>query len=303
MIKLGIIGLGDIAKKAYLPVVSKREDVEFHLLTRNTKVLTEISKKYRFPHIHETLTSLMTSGIKGAFVHSSTESHEGIVRELLENGIHVYVDKPITYHLETTNELVELAERKNLILMTGFNRRFAPFYRTMTEIEQPNMVVLQKNRHRLPGDIRQFVFDDFIHVLDTVRYLLKDEFEETIVHGRVKDNQLYHVVVQLISNEKTGIAIMNRDNGAVEEKLEVMGPEEKRVVHDLDKLTIYRDQKEIGLSFNNWDSTLFKRGFEQIIEEFINAVKTDTFPSVTARDSLKTHELCELVVQKLENKK
>jgi virulence factor len=299
MLKLGIIGLGDIAKKAYLPVFSKLADVEFHLFTRNTNVLTEISKQYRFPHTHSSLTSLIESGIKGAFVHSSTESHEQIVRELLENGIHVYVDKPITYHLETTKELVELAERKGLILMTGFNRRFAPFYQGMTEIDRPNMVILQKNRHALPSDIRSFVYDDFIHVLDTVRYLLKGDVQETIVNGRVDNGMLYHVVVQFICKDMTGLAIMNRDSGAVEERLEVMGTNEKRVVHDLDKLTIYRDQKEIVLSFNNWDSTLYKRGFEQIVEEFINAVCTDGLPSVSARDALQTHEICELVVQRL----
>ena len=144
MLKLGIIGLGDIAKKAYLPVVSKLADVEFHIFTRNTTVLAEISNQYRFSHIHSSLTSIIESGIKGAFVHSSTGSHEQIVRELLENGIHVYVDKPITYHLETTKELVELAERKGLILMTGFNRRFAPFYRAMTEIRSAEYDTLAK---------------------------------------------------------------------------------------------------------------------------------------------------------------
>ncbi|MFB3163313.1 Gfo/Idh/MocA family oxidoreductase [Neobacillus sp. 179-J 1A1 HS] len=300
MMKLGIIGLGDIAKKAYLPVVSKLADVEIHLFTRNTQILMEISNQYRFSNTHSSLPSIIESGIKGAFVHSSTESHESIVRELLQNGIHVYVDKPITYHLETTKELVELAEEKGLILMTGFNRRFAPFYQTIAEVNEPNMIILQKNRHALPGTIRSFVYDDFIHVIDTVRHLFKGEIEDTIVHGRVRNEMLYHVVVQLISKDMTGLAIMNRDSGAVEEKLEVMGTNEKRVVHDLDQLTIYRDQKEIALSFDNWDSTLYKRGFEQIVTEFINAIRTNKFPSITASDSLKTHEICENVVHQLE---
>jgi virulence factor len=300
MMKLGIIGLGDIAKKAYLPVVSKHADVEFHLFTRNAEVLQEISNQYRFRHTHTSLTSIIKSGIRGAFVHSSTESHENIVRELLQNDIHVYVDKPITYDLDTTKELVELAENKGLILMTGFNRRFAPFYHAMTEMNHPNMIIMQKNRHALPSTIRSFVYDDFIHVLDTVRNLFKGEIEDVIVHGRVSDGMLYHVMVTLISKDMTALAIMNRDSGAVEEKLEVMGPNEKRVVNDLDQLTIYRDQREIALSFNNWDSTLYKRGFEQIVSEFIHAVRTNHFPSITARDSLKTHEICEKVVQQLE---
>lgn len=298
--KLGIIGLGDIAKKAYLPVVSKLANVEIHLFTRNTEILMEISNQYRFSNTHSSLSSIIESGIKGAFVHSSTESHESIVRQLLQNGIHVYVDKPITYHLETTKELVELAEEKGLILMTGFNRRFAPFYQTIAEVNEPNMIILQKNRHALPGTIRSFVYDDFIHVIDTVRHLFKGEIEDIIVHGRVRNEMLYHVVVQLISKDMTGLAIMNRDSGAVEEKLEVMGTNEKRVVHDLDQLTIYRDQKEIALSFDNWDSTLYKRGFEQIVAEFINAIRTNKFPSITASDSLITHEICENVIHQLE---
>lgn len=300
MVKLGIIGIGDIAKKAYLPVISKLANVEIHVFTRNTEVLREISNQYRFPNTHSSLTSIINSGIKGAFVHSSTESHEKIVRELLQNGIHVYVDKPITYHVETTKELVELAEKQGLILMTGFNRRFAPFYRMMAEVDDPNMIILQKNRHALPGTIRSFVYDDFIHVLDTVRHLFNDEIEDIVVHGRVRNEMLYHVVVQLSSKDMTGLAIMNRDSGAVEEKLEVMGPNEKRVVYDLDRLTIYREQKEIAVSFNNWDSTLYKRGFEQIVTEFINAIRTNQVPSITARDSLRTHEICEQVVEQLE---
>jgi virulence factor len=300
MLKLGIIGLGDIAKKAYLPVVSKLADVEIHLFTRNTQVLMEVSNQYRFANTHSSLTSIIKSGITGAFVHSSTESHENIIRELLQNDIHVYVDKPITYHLETTKELVALAEKKGLILMTGFNRRFAPFYQSMAEVNDPNMIIMQKNRHSLPGTIRSFVYDDFIHVIDTVRYLFRGEMEDVIVQGRVSNEMLYHVVVTFISKDMTALAIMNRDSGAVEEKLEVMGPNEKRVVHNLDQLTIYRDQKDVTVSFNSWDSTLYKRGFEQIVAEFINAIRSNHYPSITATDSLRTHELCEQVVEQLE---
>lgn len=185
--------------------------------------------------------------------------------------------------------------------MTGFNRRFAPYYHSMKEIENPNMVILQKNRHSLPGDIRTFVYDDFIHCLDTVRYLLDDEIQNLMINGRKKDGLLYHVVVQFISKNRTGLAIMNRDSEAGEERLEVIGPVEKRTVEELDKMTILQANKETSMSFGNWDSTLYKRGFEQIISEFINAVTNNTRPSVTAADALRTHEICEKVVLQLEN--
>jgi virulence factor len=301
MIKIAVIGLGDIAQKAYLPVISQIANLEVHLVTRNEAKLKMISSKYRFPHIHHDLSTLITAGVQAAFVHSSTESHYEIVKELLLHNIHVYVDKPITYHYETSKELVELAEARQLILMTGFNRRFSPFYQSMKEITDPNMVILQKNRHALPGDIRTFVYDDFIHCLDTVHYLFHSEIEHMIVTGRKENGLLHHVVVQLISKEMTGIAIMNRDNGAVEERLEVMGPIEKRMVTDLAEMVIQSNNKETKVFFNNWDSTLYKRGFEQIVNEFILAITAGTAPSITARDALKTHELCEAVVNQLEN--
>lgn len=301
MLKIGIIGLGDIAKKAYLPVIGALNDVEVHLFTRNAEKLMQISNKYRFAQTHTSLSSLINSGIKGAFVHSSTESHEFIVKELLENNIHVYVDKPITYHYETTKQLVELADTNNLILMTGFNRRFAPFYKAMQEIAEPNMVLLQKNRHSQPGDIRTFVFDDFIHCIDTVRFLMDGEMKEIIVNGRKKDGLLYHVVVQFVSENMTGMAIMNRDSGAGEERLEVMGPAEKRMVYDLERMTILQGNQESTIGFNNWDPTLYKRGFEQIIAEFLDALGTNSKPSISAADALKTHEICEMIVQQLEN--
>lgn len=301
MLKIGIIGLGDIAQKAYLPVISSMKDLELHLFTRNEEKLEEISQKYRFSNIHPSLKFLIKSGITAAFVHSSTDSHYEIIKELLLNDIHVYVDKPITNHYETAKELVELAETRKLILMTGFNRRFAPTYQSLKEVVNPNMIIMQKNRHSLPGDIRTFVFDDFIHVIDTVRYLMNDEIENFIVHGRKNGDQLYHVVVQFFSNESTAIAIMNRNSGSEEEKVEIMGPEEKRTVHNLSELMVNTNHIETKKSFGNWDTTLHKRGFEQMVAEFTNSLRTNRFPSISMRDSLLTHEICEKVVYELEN--
>jgi virulence factor len=302
MLKLGVIGLGDIARKAYLPVYAGMTDVEFHLYTRNKAKLEEISQKYRLINKHSSFDSLINAGITAAFVHSSTESHYEIVKELLNRNIHVYVDKPITYDYETSKELVELAESKNLILMIGFNRRFAPFYRKAKEVANPNMVILQKNRHRLPNDARYFVFDDYIHVLDTVRFMIPADIEKVTVTGRKVDGLLYHVVVQFhFENGGLGIAIMNRDNGSREEKLEVMGPEEKKVVLNLSDLFVHNRNGETKLSFNDWDTTLYKRGFEHITAEFIDAVKKKVHPSISARDALKTHEICEQIVRELEN--
>ncbi|MGV3465192.1 MAG: Gfo/Idh/MocA family protein [Heyndrickxia sp.] len=300
MLKIGIIGLGDIAAKAYLPVYGERDDVEFHLFTRNKERLSSISAQYRFQHIHESIESLIESGIKGAFVHSSTESHVEIVHKLLSNQIHVYVDKPISYNYESAKQLVELAEKNKLLLMVGFNRRYAPAYQKLKELQKPNMIIMQKNRNALPNDIRTFVFDDYIHVLDTIKYLFPVPIEDIVVSGRKEGNNLYHAVVQFIAKGCTAIGIMNRDSGTAEEKLEVMCPDEKRVATNVADVTIYQDRNELKLVGNDWEPTLHKRGFYQLVDEFIQSIKEGAATKVSARDALETHEICELVVSKLE---
>ncbi|HEY2422329.1 MAG TPA: Gfo/Idh/MocA family oxidoreductase [Neobacillus sp.] len=299
MLKFGVIGLGDIAQKAYMPVYSGMKDIEFHFYTRNQEKLKAIGSKYRFENLHAELESLMNSGISGAFVHSSTASHAEIVHELLKRHIHVFVDKPISDQYEKAKELVELAEENGLILMAGFNRRYATSYVKLKEVAQPNMVIVQKNRNSLPGGLRTFIYDDFIHVVDTMRFLFPHPIKDLIVNGRMVNNTLYHVVVQFISDGATAIGIMNRDNGTNEEIAEVMGPLEKRTVHNVSKLVISKGTENVEVRSSDWESTLLKRGFEHMVGDFVDAVRTNSKPGISAADALITHEICEKIILKL----
>jgi len=299
MLKIGIIGLGDIAQKAYLPVLSSK-DLEIHLFTRNQERLIRIGRQYRLSNLHYSLDSILESGIKGAFVHTATESHESIIEQLLMHNIHVYVDKPITYDFASSKRLLDLAASRGLHLMVGFNRRYAPAYRELKLIKDPNMVIIQKNRHSLPGDIRTFVFDDFIHVIDTLRYLFTLPLKEVLVRGMKSNGLLIHVVVQLIAeNGSTAIGIMNRDSGTLEEKVEVFSSEEKKTVVNMTNLSTLRQKTEISSGISDWESTLSKRGFENIIQDFLQALENNTEPQFSIQDALLTHEMCENVVNQL----
>ena len=299
MLKIGVIGLGDIAQKAYLPVLCSKH-LELHLFTRNQERLSTIGSQYRIDKLHLSLESILSSGIQGAFVHTSTDSHEYIVEQLLLHNIHVYVDKPITYHYSTAKRLVELANSRGLILMVGFNRRYAPAYVELKKLADPNMIILQKNRHSLPGDVRTFVFDDFIHVVDTMRYLFSYHVKEMIVRGMHNKGLLIHVVVQLIADKGAiAIAVMNRDSGTLEEKVEVFSAEEKKTVLNLTDLKINRNKTEISSGINDWESTLSKRGFEHIIADFLQAVESGKSPRFSVQDALLTHEMCEKIVSEL----
>ncbi|MGI4750383.1 MAG: Gfo/Idh/MocA family protein [Janthinobacterium lividum] len=300
MIKIGIIGLGDIAAKAYLPVLSSKIGFEFHLCSRNEKRLQELGDKYRFPNQHKTIAGLIAAGIKAAFVNAATEAHFNIVKQLLEADIAVFVDKPISMNYQQSKQLVELAEARNLLLMVGFNRRYAPVYQHL-KLENPMLIILQKNRKSLPDLVRRFVVEDFIHVVDTLRYLFPYPIENLIVNGIKKDTMLHQLVIQFVSKSgEVAIGIMNRDTATTEEKLEVMTATQKKTVYNVSDLISEENKNTIKLGTNDWESTLHKRGFEQMTDDFLQAVVSNKTTQISARDALFTHEICERIVAQLE---
>ncbi|WP_030678397.1 Gfo/Idh/MocA family protein [Streptomyces sp. NRRL B-1347] len=293
--KVGCIGLGDIAQKAYLPVLTTQPGVELHLQTRTPATLERIGEIHHVPagQRHTDLDSLLAQDLDAAFVHAPTGAHPEIVERLLEAGVATYVDKPIAYELADSERLVELAERRGVSLTVGFNRRYAPGYAQCAEHPR-ELILMQKNRVGLPEDPRTMVLDDFIHVVDTLRFLVPGAVDHVSVRGRVTDGLLEHVVLQLAGDGFTAIGVMNRLSGSTEEVLEVSGQDTKRQVLNLAEVVDHKGQPTVRRR-GDWVPVARQRGIEQVTLAFLDAVRAGKV--LSARDALATHELCERVVR------
>lgn len=300
--RIGIIGLGNICEKAYLPVVTSLDDVELVFCTRNLDKLKHYSEKYRVSEHVASVDELINKNVEAVFIHTATESHAEIIEKLLNNNIHVYVDKPISYSYEDSIRLSKLAKEKNKIFMVGFNRRFAPMYSNLANTSLPSIIKLEKNRLDSPKDPVIFVLDDFIHVLDTIRFLAKDKLEILNVSAKKKNGLLHNLIVTLGNDKTTCIAMMNRESGANEEVLEYYTPGSKVIVKDLLNSNVLTENTEKILKFNDWDTILYRRGFEVIIKEFLKAVKSHNQEKLTIDDSLETHKLCYEILNKIDEK-
>ena len=297
---MAVVGLGAIAEKAYLPVIATRADVRLVLCTRNGARLAAMAAAYRVPDAVHEVGAAIALGVDAAFVHTSTESHVEIAERLLAAGVHVYVDKPLAYTYAEGERLVAAAERAGRTLMVGFNRRFAPLYRQARGSGDARVVVMQKNRTALADDPRRFVFDDFVHVVDTLRYLVGPRAVEPRVSAFQQAGRLHHVMLQLDADGCTAVGLMNRDSGATEETLEVMRAGEKWVVRGLTSAAHHADGVERAHQSGDWESVLHRRGFPQIVDHFLACVRGEQEPEQSARDALSTHALCEHVVREVE---
>lgn len=293
--KVGCIGLGDIARKAYLPVLGTQPGLDLHLQTRTPATLAAVGDSLHLPagQRHERLDSLLDAGLDAAFVHAPTAVHPEIVTRLLEAGVPTYVDKPLAYELPDSQKLVELAERQGVPLFVGFNRRYAPGYAQVLEHPR-DLILLQKNRVGLPEEPRLMILDDFIHVVDTLRFLIPGPVDDITVRARTEDGLLHHVVLQLSGDGFTALGVMNRLSGSAEEILEVSGQDTKRQVINLAEVIDHKGQPTVRRR-GDWVPVSRQRGIEGAVLTFLDAVRAGE--PLSARDALATHELCERVVR------
>lgn len=299
--KIGIIGLGDIAKKGYLPVLSEKEDIELVLCTRKVDTLDRLSKKYRIQEVVHTVDELIAKGIDAAFVSTATNAHYEVAEKLLINGINTYIDKPISMNFHETEKIVKLAKESGKIAMVGFNRRFIPMVKELKEHGKASIIIMEKNRFSAPDYVRRFVVEDFIHVVDTLRFLMGTEVKDVKVEYLSSGEMLDNLVIQLIGEGSLAIGVMNRNGGVTEEIIEYMAGQHKYVVNSLVETTHYHN-KEVSISkFGDWEPTLYKRGFYQIVDHFIDCVKNNKTPDPSIEDSLITHEICERIVKYIDS--
>ncbi len=107
-------------------------------------------------------------------VASPTLTHYQVTRDLLEAGIHVLVEKPMTSTVEQAQTLIDVAKANNAVLQVGHLERFNPALVAVAhEIEQPLFI----ESHRLApfnkrGSDVNVVLDLMIHDIDIIAHLV-----------------------------------------------------------------------------------------------------------------------------------
>lgn len=287
-----VTGLGDIARKAYLPILAALPELDVHLATRDLKVLHDAGRAFRVSHLHANIEqALATATFDAAFVHTATGAHPASVQLLLKRRIPTFVDKPLADNLAQAQHLVALAERQATLLMVGFNRRYAPDYAALRDTGA-SLILMEKHRHKQPDTPRRVVFDDFIHVIDTLLFLAPSPVQRRTIETHVEHGLLKTVTLMLTGEGYTAIGTMHRDSGLDEERLDVIGNSVRQSVQNISQTTRSAGS-ECRQRRGDWTSVGRQRGFEAMCADFLLAVREQR--PTRAADILSTHALCEAV--------
>jgi virulence factor len=301
-ITLAVLGLGDIAKKAHLPVLAARSDVDVvALVSRSNSGAAELAAQYRFPIQASTLDQVIACRPAGALVLTESGTHPELTCRLLEAGIAVYLEKPMAMDVAGARLVTACAQRTGQLLMVGFNRRHAPFYQQMKELfpgQTAGQCHLLKTRQtdfqkRSPTTA---VWDDVIHLVDLSRWLMGDpqQVHATIQCGSEGEFAGLTALFEYLNGRSATLAHIRA--GGVQERVEMYGADVSARVEDLEVLQTQRGGVMETHTHDPWASTLTKRGFTSALDHFLNCLRNGLPPTQSAQDALKSHELAQLIL-------
>ncbi|SET59370.1 Gfo/Idh/MocA family protein [Paenibacillus sp. NFR01] len=298
--RVAMIGIGDIARKVYLPLLSRHDQAEvIGILSHSPQTVRTAVSSYRFPKGTTELDELLSWRPDAVFVHSPTPTHFDIVMKCLGNGVSVYVDKPLSYDLDEAERMAALAADKGLLLAVGFNRRYAPMYvAAKAWLEKAGGIShCQAVKHRTrtqSATSRETVFDDLIHMLDLLLWLCGNDYD-LLKHSLYADTEgrlLRAAGMVGWSGGVSGVYSMVRDAGADLEKLELHGNGRSVEVADMERAVLYeKGALPRTQSFGSWDTVLERRGFSGVVGHFLNTLDTPELCQVSAAAVLPSHRL------------
>ena len=148
-VKIGLVGVGpgSIAQRVHIPSLNRIP--EANIVAVASRSGTGIGQPVRI--YRDWAEMLDSEQLDLVYVMTPTVAHPAVVMAVLERGIHVLCEKPPALNLAETVAMVEAAQARELNLLFGFNRRFAPTYVRLKQIADErgcHTLILEKARCR-----------------------------------------------------------------------------------------------------------------------------------------------------------
>src|SRR5208337_4979039 len=135
MIRVGVIGYGYWGPN----VVRNLQGIDYARVVavcdKNPAALKRVKQIYPDTTTTSNSTDLLTSkDIDAIAVVTPVSAHFSLAKAALENGKHVFVEKPFTSNTEQADELIDLAEKKNLTIMVDHTFLFTGAVRKIRQL-------------------------------------------------------------------------------------------------------------------------------------------------------------------------
>ncbi len=116
--------------------------------------------------------------LDGCLVCTPTKTHSLVAKKMMEHGINAFVEKPMSFSSKECEEMMAVAEKKKVLLTSGYVERFNPAVSDARKLIEGGMygdpMMIEFHReNRMPLHIKDVgvIYDTSVHDIDTAMFL------------------------------------------------------------------------------------------------------------------------------------
>src|SRR5438477_1674364 len=251
MIRVGVLGYGYWGPNIVRNFHAHEQSEVVLVCDKSLKAGERLRKAYPgIPFTADENEILHSTKIDAVCVITPVASHYSLAKRALENGKHIFVEKPFTCNSAQAEELVELADRKNLKIMVDHTFLFTGAVKKIRQMVDDGELgdlyyydSLRVNLGLFQHDVN-VIWDLAPHDLSIMDYLIQAEPEAIVATGEKHLNGVEDVAHRTVYFPKNIIAHINvRWLSPVKIRTTLIGGQKKMVVwNDLvadEKVRVY----------------------------------------------------------------
>ena len=331
MLKVALIGAGKMGI-SHLSILGAHSKVQVVGVCDTSKMVIDVLEKYSpFPCFTDYKKMLADTKPDAVFVAVPTKDHASIVKELLSQNIHVFVEKPFCLSPGEGEPLVALAEKNKLVNQVGYHNKFNGPFQEVKRLLDANYlgdifhfqgesygpVIVKKKAYSWRSDPAAgggCLMEYASHIIDLISYTLAPITSVTgSILKPIYSNKVEDAVYSLLqlSNNVTGVLSVNWSDETyriMSTSITIMGSKGK-IIADGNELKVYFKKNEVPEGYtkgwnikyitdltDNVDFYLRGEEYSSQVDYFVNAVLGEVPNTInTFRDAWLTDNAIDLI--------
>ena len=300
-IKMALVGCGHMGK-IHLQKLSSFDEIQIAgIVDVDTKRANDLAQPINVPAFNN--YKKLLGNVDGVIIATPTETHYQIAKDFLKSGTHILLEKPITSRQDQAQELIDLAQTRQLILQVGFLERFNPAFSKILPIIKKPLLIESRRSSEFTGrstDI-DVVLDLMIHDIDLILSIVREDVCDIRAQGVSFITDKLDMASARIEFSNGCIADLNasRISSKKERTLTVFEGNQIFFIDLLNRRVVY-SAKEQNKDIDTEEYTVDPiDAVKYEISLFIQSILTGTAPIVRGEDGLRALTLADQVKQRI----
>src|SRR5688572_27759999 len=176
----------------------------------------EIADKYG-TRLYSSIDDMLDKERKldACLVCTPTRTHSIIAKRIMEKGINVFVEKPLAFSSKECEEMMDIAEKKKVILTSGYIERFNPVVQEVKRLidcsKYGDLLMIEFHREsRMPLHVKDvgIIYDTSVHDIDTAMFLFDTRPQVVFARAGAKFHSYEDFATIMLGFEDQKVAII-----------------------------------------------------------------------------------------------